>query len=33
MINFINKKKENNIIWDADTILLKKIDFFFNKSN
>ena len=28
MINFINKKKENLIIWDADTILLKKIDFF-----
>ena len=28
MINFIKKKKENLIIWDADTILLKKIDFF-----
>ena len=28
MINFINEKKENLIIWDADTILLKKIDFF-----
>jgi len=28
MINFINDKKENLIIWDADTILLKKIDFF-----
>ena len=24
----INEKKENLVIWDADTILLKKIDFF-----
>ena len=28
MINFINDKKKNLIIWDADTILLNKIDFF-----
>ena len=28
MINFINDIKKNLIIWDADTILLKKIDFF-----
>ena len=28
MINFINDKKKNLIIWDSDTILLKKIDFF-----
>ena len=29
-LDFINKKKENIIIWDADTIILKKIDFFKN---
>jgi len=28
MINFINEKKQNLIIWDADTILLKRINFF-----
>ena len=33
MINFINEKKENLIIWDADTILLKKIDFFINNKS
>lgn len=28
MISFVNDKKKNLIIWDADTILLKKIDFY-----
>ena len=28
MISFINDKKKNLIIWDSDTILLKKINFF-----
>ena len=28
MINFVNTKRQNLIIWDADTILLKKINFF-----
>ena len=30
VLNFVNKKKRNIIIWDADTIILKKIDFFKN---
>ena len=30
IINFISSKKENIIIWDADTIILKKIIFFEN---
>lgn len=29
MINFMNEKKQNLIIWDADTIILKKINFFY----
>ena len=29
VLNFIKVKKENIIIWDADTLILKKIDFFF----
>ena len=28
MINFVNEKKQNIIIWDADTVLLKEIDFY-----
>ena len=28
VLNFINSKKENIVIWDADTIILKKINFF-----
>ena len=28
MINFVNEKKQNIIIWDADTVLLKKINFY-----
>ena len=28
MLDFVNKKKQNLIIWDADTIILKKIDFY-----
>jgi len=28
MINFANNKKQNLIIWDADTILLKRLNFF-----
>ena len=27
-LNFINEKNENLVIWDADTIILKKINFF-----
>ena len=27
-INFVNEKRENIVIWDADTIILKKINFF-----
>ena len=27
-LNFIKNKKQNLVIWDADTIILKKIDFF-----
>ena len=33
VLNFIKVKKENIIIWDADTLILKKIDFFFNNSS
>ena len=33
VLNFIKVKKENLIIWDADTLILKKIDFFFNNSS
>ena len=33
MKRFIKVKKENIIIWDADTLILKKIDFFFNNSS
>ena len=29
-LNFIKKKNENIIIWDADTVILKKISFFEN---
>lgn len=28
IINFINHKKEDIIIWDADTVIIKKIEFF-----
>ena len=28
MFNFFNEKRKNLIIWDADTIILKKISFF-----
>lgn len=28
IINFVNDKKQNIIIWDADTVLLKKMDFY-----
>jgi hypothetical protein len=31
LIDFIENKKENMVIWDADTILINKIDFFKNK--
>ena len=31
VLNFIKKKKENIIIWDADTVILKKINFFKNE--
>ena len=30
ILNFIEKNKKNMVIWDADTIILKKIDFFKN---
>lgn len=30
IVDFVSIKKENIIIWDADTIILKKIDFFDN---
>ena len=33
VINFINQKKEKIIIWDADTIITKKINFFNNDSS
>ena len=33
VINFINSKKENIIIWDADTVILKKICFFKNNKS
>ena len=33
VLNFIKVKNENIIIWDADTLILKKIDFFFNNSS
>lgn len=31
-VSYINKKKKNLIIWDADTVLIKKINFFSNQS-
>jgi len=31
ILNFIHKNNKNIIIWDADTIILKKIKFFQNK--
>ena len=31
VLNFIKKKGENIIIWDADTVILKKINFFKNE--
>ena len=31
VLHFINLKKENIVIWDADTIILKKINFFKDK--
>ena len=33
VIDFINKNKKNIIIWDADTIILKKIIFFKNNTS
>jgi len=33
VINFINKKNKNIIIWDADTIIIKKIKFFHKKKS
>jgi len=32
IINFIEKNKENMVIWDADTVILKKINFFQNNN-
>ena len=33
LINFVNKNKQNILLWDADTIILQKINFFkFGKS-
>ena len=33
IIDFVNKKNENVIIWDADTIIIKKIKFFNQKKS
>ena len=33
IIDFVNKKNENIIIWDADTIIIKKIKFFNKKKS
>lgn len=33
VISFIEEKNENIIIWDADTVLLKKINFFTNQKS
>ena len=33
ILDFVERNKENIIIWDADTLLLKKIEFFKNKNS
>ena len=33
VIDFVNKNKKNIIIWDADTLIINKIDFFNNQTS
>ena len=33
IIDFVNRKNENVIIWDADTVIIKKIQFFNKKKS
>jgi len=33
VINFVDENKENIIIWDADTVIIKKIKFFINQKS